>query len=314
MRRYDDPVDVRRGRVSGTGSGPVEGPEQFLWRGRLWKVRQVVAHWVETGPWWQSRGVHAVLGDESPPTWTSTGPVAGTPAGTPPGHRWGRPDRTRASGPGRRAGGLAGRGRRGMAAAGRDRPGGGPVTAEVTAAASSTWSSTGPTAAGASPGAWTERESDDRADTTDQPPGTHDGSDRLIDRLPDRDRPRSTSRPRRTPTSSGRPPRSRRRSPPPRSRCATPAPTSRRCGPPPRCSPRGPPDAGRAPRQAAEERLGAARRGRPGAREWAAFFSAGRPSVPPPRRGPAVRSPSGRPTTWSGTPTASSAWSRSPWG
>ena len=66
MRRYDDPVDVRRGRVSGTGGGPVEGPEQFLWRGRLWKVHQVVAQWVETGPWWQSRGVHAVLGDESP--------------------------------------------------------------------------------------------------------------------------------------------------------------------------------------------------------------------------------------------------------
>ena len=38
MRRYDDPVDVRRGRVSGTGGGPVEGPEQFLWQGRLWKV------------------------------------------------------------------------------------------------------------------------------------------------------------------------------------------------------------------------------------------------------------------------------------
>ena len=32
----------------------MEGPEQFLWRGRLWKVRAVLAHWVETGPWWQS--------------------------------------------------------------------------------------------------------------------------------------------------------------------------------------------------------------------------------------------------------------------
>jgi len=45
MRQYDDPVEVRRGET--------EGPEQFLWRGRLWKVRAVVAHWVETGPWWQ---------------------------------------------------------------------------------------------------------------------------------------------------------------------------------------------------------------------------------------------------------------------
>jgi hypothetical protein len=45
MRQYDDPVEVRRGEA--------EDPDQFLWRGRLWKVRTVVAHWVETGPWWQ---------------------------------------------------------------------------------------------------------------------------------------------------------------------------------------------------------------------------------------------------------------------
>lgn len=45
MRHYDDPVEVRRGEA--------EDPEQFLWRGRLWKVRAVVAHWVETAPWWQ---------------------------------------------------------------------------------------------------------------------------------------------------------------------------------------------------------------------------------------------------------------------
>lgn len=46
MRQYDDPVEVRRGEE--------QDPDQFLWRGRLWKVRAVVAHWVETGPWWQS--------------------------------------------------------------------------------------------------------------------------------------------------------------------------------------------------------------------------------------------------------------------
>lgn len=63
MRRYDDPVEVRRGMVHGPG-GDQEGPAQFLWRGRLWKVCDVVAHWVETGPWWQSQGVHAVLGSD----------------------------------------------------------------------------------------------------------------------------------------------------------------------------------------------------------------------------------------------------------
>ena len=71
MRRYDEPVEVRKGMVGGT-----EGPEQFLWRGRLWKVCDVVAHWVETGPWWQSAGVHAVLGSEE----VSTGPANEGPA------------------------------------------------------------------------------------------------------------------------------------------------------------------------------------------------------------------------------------------
>ena len=64
MRRYDDPVEVRRGLVPGSG-GSVEGPEQFLWKGRLWKVCAVVAHWVETGPWWQSQDVASVLGADS---------------------------------------------------------------------------------------------------------------------------------------------------------------------------------------------------------------------------------------------------------
>ena len=59
MRKYDDPVEVRRGNDDGE-----DGPEQFLWHGRLWKVRVVLAHWVETGPWWQSSGVRAVVGTD----------------------------------------------------------------------------------------------------------------------------------------------------------------------------------------------------------------------------------------------------------
>jgi Family of unknown function (DUF6504) len=58
MRRYDDPVEVRRGSDA--------EPEQFLWRGRLWKVRAVLAHWVETGPWWQTSGARAVIGSHEP--------------------------------------------------------------------------------------------------------------------------------------------------------------------------------------------------------------------------------------------------------
>ena len=43
-RRYDDPVEVRRRD---------EDPAEFLWRGRFYAVREVLAHWVETGAWWQ---------------------------------------------------------------------------------------------------------------------------------------------------------------------------------------------------------------------------------------------------------------------
>lgn len=57
MRRYDDHVDVVRGQVDG-----VEAPAQFMWRARLWRVCAVVSHWVETGPWWEHRDVHNLLG------------------------------------------------------------------------------------------------------------------------------------------------------------------------------------------------------------------------------------------------------------
>jgi hypothetical protein len=75
MRLYDDPVEVRRGET--------EGPDQFLWHGRLWKVRSVLAHWVETAPWWQSAGARAAIGsevvpDDSGTTLTAGPPVTGT--------------------------------------------------------------------------------------------------------------------------------------------------------------------------------------------------------------------------------------------
>ncbi len=67
MRRYDDPVEVRRGWIDGSVHGG-EAPEQFIWRGRLWKVRAVLASWVETGAWWASREIDAAIGtDEGTP-------------------------------------------------------------------------------------------------------------------------------------------------------------------------------------------------------------------------------------------------------
>ena len=46
-RRYGEPVDVRRRD---------DAPVQFLWRGRVYVVRDVLAHWVESRPWWLSAG------------------------------------------------------------------------------------------------------------------------------------------------------------------------------------------------------------------------------------------------------------------
>jgi hypothetical protein len=57
VRRYDDPVEVRKGAD--------EDPDQFLWRGRLWQVREVVAHWVETGAWWARTSSGASSGTSS---------------------------------------------------------------------------------------------------------------------------------------------------------------------------------------------------------------------------------------------------------
>lgn len=57
MRSYDEPIHVRRAE-------PTSAPEQFVWRGRLWLVRDVVTRWLETGAWWDSPLVRSARGDD----------------------------------------------------------------------------------------------------------------------------------------------------------------------------------------------------------------------------------------------------------
>ena len=45
---HADQVEVR---TSAAPNGPV--PEQFLWRGRLYVVREVLARWTAAGMWWK---------------------------------------------------------------------------------------------------------------------------------------------------------------------------------------------------------------------------------------------------------------------
>jgi hypothetical protein len=48
VRRFSDPVEVR---ISATG--PLREPEAFIWRGRLYVVRDVLGQWRERRAWWR---------------------------------------------------------------------------------------------------------------------------------------------------------------------------------------------------------------------------------------------------------------------
>ena len=54
-RRHVDPIEVRTRTAP---AGPV--PDQFLWRGRLYLVRDVLARWTESGSWWRGTAVRAL--------------------------------------------------------------------------------------------------------------------------------------------------------------------------------------------------------------------------------------------------------------
>ena len=66
-RCYGDPVDVRR---------QDEAPAQFLWRGRLYVVREVLAHWTEAGSWWRGALAASMVSGEA----DASGSAADDPA------------------------------------------------------------------------------------------------------------------------------------------------------------------------------------------------------------------------------------------
>jgi Family of unknown function (DUF6504) len=49
VRRYEEPIEVR----AGAGLVPDPSPSAFLWRGRLYIVREVIGHWRERRAWWR---------------------------------------------------------------------------------------------------------------------------------------------------------------------------------------------------------------------------------------------------------------------
>lgn len=48
VRRYEESIEVRAGV-----DVQDQSPSAFLWRGRLYIVRDVIAHWRERRPWWR---------------------------------------------------------------------------------------------------------------------------------------------------------------------------------------------------------------------------------------------------------------------
>ncbi|WP_208972151.1 DUF6504 family protein [Kineococcus rubinsiae] len=71
VRRFSDTIHVRSGVQDGAEGVPV----QFLWRGRLYVVRDVLSHWRERSAWWEHSAVAAVHGDADAPA--STAPASG---------------------------------------------------------------------------------------------------------------------------------------------------------------------------------------------------------------------------------------------
>ena len=68
--RHGDPVEVHRGELDG-GLWGSDAPAQFLWRGRLYVVRAVLARWTESGGWWRGTAVRELTQGDA-----ATGPMA----------------------------------------------------------------------------------------------------------------------------------------------------------------------------------------------------------------------------------------------
>ena len=71
-RLHADPVEVQH---RDTGLGPE--PAQFLWRGRVYLVREVLARWTESGGWWRTDAVRALLTGDSAPAADPSAPLGG---------------------------------------------------------------------------------------------------------------------------------------------------------------------------------------------------------------------------------------------
>lgn len=66
-RVYADPIQVQRRD---------DDPGQFLWRGRLYVVRGVLARWTEAGRWWRTPAATATTAGDEPGSGVLVAPVS----------------------------------------------------------------------------------------------------------------------------------------------------------------------------------------------------------------------------------------------
>lgn len=78
-RLHADPVEVRKRD---------DAPEQFLWRGRLYVVREVLARWTEAGRWWEGAAVQSLTTGDASPAAAGAAPLETAPL--PPSPKWGQ--------------------------------------------------------------------------------------------------------------------------------------------------------------------------------------------------------------------------------
>lgn len=78
VRRFSDPVEVRN------ASGPRREPEAFIWRGRLYVVRDVLGQWHERRAWWRDPVTEGLETTEGAPALQPGGAPAGGADGRGP--------------------------------------------------------------------------------------------------------------------------------------------------------------------------------------------------------------------------------------
>ena len=72
-RLQTEPVDVRRRENE---------PDQFLWKGRLYVVHEVLSRWTEAGGWWRAAALRALTAGDHAPAGRPAEPSAAAHRGT----------------------------------------------------------------------------------------------------------------------------------------------------------------------------------------------------------------------------------------